>query len=101
MKTLPLTFSFDIKTIRKAVVLLTGEAPTDSEIRKKYLDSDPVEISEDFITSNVGGKDALELCMMLMAFMVSKQLEQEEKAKPPRKGKFQRRLDELINRKKE
>lgn len=104
MRTLSLKFSFDLKTIRKAIVLTTGKTPSHSQIRKKFLDREPIDVTEDFLRSNVGEKDTLQLCLSMVALMVAKDMEQEARAKelaktPRPKSRFQQRLDNLMNKK--
>jgi len=46
-KPIALNLLFDVKSIRKAVALITGEAMSDEEINKKFFDREKVDFDID------------------------------------------------------
>ncbi len=65
---LALKLEFDIKTIRKALVLLTGEMFTDEQIKQKFIDREHLVVD---MEDALGEGDALQICSGFCALLVA------------------------------
>ena len=65
-KPIIVNLNFDIQTIRKAVVLITGEMVTDEQIDEWFLNK-PVSISESDADDPA---EALQICIALLTLII-------------------------------
>lgn len=93
-KKLALQFEFDIKTVRRAVALISGEAMTDEEINAKFFDRESVTVSEKLLGSEA---EVLQFCTGLVLLVLN---EGELEKEPKPKSKWQQRLDEMAEKRK-
>ena len=73
---LAMTFEFDIKNVRKALVLLGQDVPSDEEIVKRFCERETVVVNAEEALS----EDSIQMCMAMTAFILGS--EEEEKSKP-------------------
>ncbi len=67
-KPLAISLEFDIKTVKKVLVLLDMDIPSDEEIQKRFFDSEPIKLDSE----EVFGNDALQICLAFMAVIIEK-----------------------------
>lgn len=92
-KPLAIQLEFDIKNVRSAVAFMTGEVMTDEEITAKFFERDPIKIDT---YKELGGTDAFQICIAFTAFIMA----EDKPKKEPKKSKFQQRLDEMAEQRK-
>lgn len=68
-KPLAVQFEFDMKTIRRALALITGEAMTDEEIIAKFIDREPVKADTEAILEN--DMEAFQICAWFIAVIAA------------------------------
>jgi len=67
-KPLAIQLEFDIKSVRRALALITGEVATDEEIIAKFFDRDPIKVD---VEEMLGEADALKMCVAFTAIIQS------------------------------
>lgn len=92
-KPLAIQLEFDIKSVRRALALITGEVMSDEEITAKFFDREPVKLDAVEI---LGESDAFQICAGFAAFIIA----DSQPKKEPKKSKFQQRLDEMAEQRK-
>ena len=64
---LAIQLKFDIKQVRRAVALLTGDAPSDEEIQRRFFDREPIGIDDSDLPPN----EAFQMCAAFVAFIIA------------------------------
>lgn len=90
---LDVKLQFDLKTIRIALALISGEIFTDEQILEKYVNIDPITID---CETEMGNADSLEICLGFVAIIESRTEPKEE----PKISKFQQKLQDAIEKSK-
>lgn len=87
-KPLAIQLEFDIKTVRRALAILTGEVMSDEEINAKFFDREPVKVDA---AELFGESESLQISAGFLSIIMD-----EGKPYPkPGKSKFQQKLDEM------
>ncbi|WP_170073154.1 hypothetical protein [Mongoliibacter ruber] len=92
-KTFAIQFQFDIKTIRKAVFMLTDDIMSDEEITAKFFDRDPLLVKAEETFS----RDDLNNSAMAFAGLI---IADDQPKKEIKKSKFQQKLEEAMEKSK-
>ena len=87
-KPLAIQLEFDIKSVRRALALITGEAMTDEEITAKFFDREAVKVDTEEM---LGESEAFQICAAFLAVIMS----DGQPKKEPKKRKFQERLEQM------
>jgi hypothetical protein len=88
-KPLAIQLEFDIRCVRRALALITGESMTDEEITAKFFDRQAVKIDTEKI---LGVGESLQICAAFLAIIIA---DGQEKKKL-KKSEFQKRLDQMV-----
>lgn len=88
-KPLSIQLQFDIKNVRRALALITGEAMTDEEITVKFFDREPVIADMEEL---LGEGESFQICLAFVAMIFADTQPKQE----PKKSKFQKKLDEMM-----
>jgi hypothetical protein len=90
-KPLAVQLEFDVRTVRRALALLTGEAMSDEEIVAKFFDREAVKFD---IDEQFGEVEAFQMCAaMLAVIMAEGKVEQQPEKK---RSAFQKRVEEMM-----
>lgn len=65
-QSLAIKLKFETKEVRRAVAMITGEAPSDEEIKKRFFDREPVEIDSEILN-----EQAFQICAAFVAFIIA------------------------------
>jgi hypothetical protein len=87
-KPIAVKIEFDIKDVRRALALITGDTMTDDEINETFFDRDPVGVK-------LGESEMFQMCIAFVALIVA----DGEPKKETKKSKFQQKLDEIQTKK--
>lgn len=87
-KTIAIKQVFDITTIRKAYVFLTGQLITDEDIDKRFINREPVTMDLEEMKDH----EAMLMCSAYLSLIIEAE---KPKKEAPVKSKFQQRLDEV------
>ena len=87
-KPLAIQLEFDIKSVRRALALITGEAATDEEIIAKFFDREPIKID---VEEMLGEADALKMCIAFTAIIQS-EYQPDKKSK---ESDFEKKLKQM------
>jgi hypothetical protein len=87
-KPLAIQLEFDIKSVRRALALITGEAMTDEEIIAKFFDREAVKVDTEEM---LGESEAFQICAAFLAVIMA----DGQPKKEPKKSKFQERLEQM------
>jgi hypothetical protein len=93
-KPLAIQLEFDIKNVRRALALITGEAMTDEEITAKFFDREAVTVD---MAEMLGEGESFQICAAFVALMIADDQPKQE----PKKSKFQKRVEEMMAAKRE
>lgn len=74
MKALAIKLKFDIKDVRKVLVLLDQDIPSDEEINKRFFDRDTIEYD---INNGMEESIRLQLCASFVGFIMAIELDPE------------------------
>lgn len=85
---LAIQLNFDIKSVRRALALITGDTMTDEEINAKFFDRDPVRVD---VEKMLGVVDSLQLCAGFIAIVMADGQEKKE----VKKSRWQQRLEQM------
>jgi len=68
-KPLAISLEFDIKTVKKVLVLMDEDVPSDEDIYKRFFDREAVKLDSE----EVFGGEALQICLAFMAVIMEKE----------------------------
>lgn len=88
-KPLAIQLEFDITTVRKALVMITGEVLSDEEITAKFFEREPVKIDTQTM---FGETESLQLCLSLISMIRLNEQPKEE----PQQNSFMARMKKVF-----
>lgn len=86
-KALAIQLEFDMASVRRALLLITGEVVSDEEITAKYIERENVKVNMEEL---LGDREAFQMCAGLLAILMA-----DGKKSEPKKSKFQERLEDM------
>ena len=87
--TLAIQIKTDIKTVRRAVALITGEAMTDEEIENSFFDREPLQLD---LKEALGETEEFQICAAFTAILLADDI-----AEHP-ESKFHQKLKERMSK---
>ena len=83
---------FDMKTVRRAVAIITGDVMSDEDLQAKFFDCEKVDFD---MEAKIDEGIELTMCLAMVALIM-----QEPDASPikPNKSKFQSKLEEMAEK---
>ena len=69
-KALAISLEFDIKTVKKVLVLMDMDVPSDEEIEKRFFNREPVKLDSEEV---FGPSESLQVALAFMAVIMDKE----------------------------